>query len=471
MAKLGANTEQLNALAESLHRAAATLRNCEHSLHVKLQTTTWTGRDASQFRQRWVSEHRQPLQRAHTDLTLIAARLRDQALEQQAASAIDPADSLGFLNLPNDRTLSSAERFLDGLALSETTIAGGVTVSVLFFRGRFNGQLTFAPQQDGSLAVTYMDRVTGDVGAKAGATAGIAVGGINAPRVSLNGASAGADVGLHLTDSRTWIIDQDDLPGFLVRLAAAEAGGTPIAVVGAAVGIASTVERWFGGRLGIAARADSAVNLPTPVRHDVGFGVNAQAHSSAKIVERLGLSASGNQRMTVGVRTYTEPGGEQSKSLVTHFDGHAVGQLTTRLGQKAGAPLMSLTGGAVSGTIEIPLDGDGNATGLEIFMQERIGDTGGELRERVMHYALSESSVEANNQRVVAAVEQVQRGNIPGAVQELTNLDIRPASISHAEQSVVIDGKQARAGAEVGAGLRIGLTVDGQFSTIDRTGR
>lgn len=471
MAKLGANTDQLNALADSLNRAASTLRNCEHSLHVQLQTTSWTGRDASQFRQRWVREHRQPLQRAHADLTLIAARLRDQALEQQAASAFDPAHSLGFVDSPDGQTMSSAERFLDGLALSETTVAGGVTVSALFFRGRFNGQLTFAPQRDGSLAVTYVDRATGDVGAKAGATAGIAVGGINAPRVNLNGGSAGADVGLHVMESRTWMIDPEELPGFLVRLAAAEAGGTPVAVVGAAVGIASAVERWFGGGLGIAARADAAVNLPSPVRHDVGFGINAQAHSSAKIVERLGLSVSGNQRMTVGVRTYTMPSGEQSKSLITHFDGHAVGQLTARLGQKAGAPLMSLTGGAVSGTIEIPLDGDGNATGLEIFVQERVGDTGGELRERVVHYSLSESSVEANNQRVVAAVEQVRNGNIPGAVQELSNLDIRPASISHAEQSVVIDGKQARAGAEVGAGLRIGLTVDGQFSTIDRSGR
>lgn len=492
MATLGANTDQLNALATSLQRAASTLQQCEHSLHTRLQSTVWTGRDAALFRQRWISEHRQPLQRAHADLKIIAARLRDQALEQQSASNVDTAglDALawppvtqreidaavmdwldtGPLDAELGDTRSPAQQHLDNLPTHETTIAGGVTLSVLFFRGRFNGQLAFATQPDGTVATTYTDRVTGDVGLKVGATAGIAFGDMNTPRVNLHGAAAGIDAGLHLVESRTWITEADEVAGLLVRLAATELGGAPVAVAGVVAGAASAIERALGGGLGIAQQAEQTLRMPTPHRQEVGIGANGSVYASTRILNQVNIGGSAQERMTVGMRTTELPSGEPAHSVVVRIEASSVAQITTHVGNRAGAPLLSLGGIVASGTVEIPLNSDGQPTGMTIYVQEQIGTLDGNQTEHVIHFGLTESTQGANADHVASAIEHASNGNISRMIDELGQLDFVPDSASYAQQSVVVDGGQARAGTEVGLGGRIGLVVDGQYSTTDRNG-
>lgn len=84
---VGADVEQLRALAGSFERAADQLRQTSGRVRDGIQISAWVGPFAVRFRRTWDSEHSVRLHRAAAALTAQARQLRQEADQQESASA------------------------------------------------------------------------------------------------------------------------------------------------------------------------------------------------------------------------------------------------------------------------------------------------------------------------------------------------------------------------------------------------
>ena len=96
MAQLGADVEQLDALAQTLHREADRIEHARSRLTAALRAVTWNGPDADRFRARWHSTEARRLAEVVAALHDRAQHVKAQAAEQHRASSGDgdggPAD-------------------------------------------------------------------------------------------------------------------------------------------------------------------------------------------------------------------------------------------------------------------------------------------------------------------------------------------------------------------------------------------
>lgn len=84
---VGADVEQLRALAGSFERAAEQLRQTSTKVRTGIQISAWVGPFAVRFRKTWDSEHSVKLTRASTALSAQARQLRQEADQQASASS------------------------------------------------------------------------------------------------------------------------------------------------------------------------------------------------------------------------------------------------------------------------------------------------------------------------------------------------------------------------------------------------
>ena len=84
---VGADLEQVRALAASFDRAAAQLNQTSTTVRKGIQISAWLGPFAVRFRHTWDSEHSVKLRQAANALATQAKQLRLEADQQERASA------------------------------------------------------------------------------------------------------------------------------------------------------------------------------------------------------------------------------------------------------------------------------------------------------------------------------------------------------------------------------------------------
>ena len=86
-AMVGADLEQVRALAASFDRAASQLNQTSTKVRNGIQISAWVGPFAVRFRHTWDSDHSVKLRQAATALAAQAKQLRLEADQQDRASA------------------------------------------------------------------------------------------------------------------------------------------------------------------------------------------------------------------------------------------------------------------------------------------------------------------------------------------------------------------------------------------------
>ena len=88
-AMVGADTEALQRLAQTLEEVARSLASIERSVTGQLQVAPWAGPEADHFRADWQASHRGALEAAAAAIQSLAGRLSEQAQQQLITSAAD----------------------------------------------------------------------------------------------------------------------------------------------------------------------------------------------------------------------------------------------------------------------------------------------------------------------------------------------------------------------------------------------
>ena len=116
---VGADLEQMRALAASFERAAAQLNQTSQRVRNGIQISAWVGPFAVRFRRTWDSEHSVKLRQAATSLSAQARQLRLEADQQDRASAASSA-----MRYTSDRV---SDRDLVDFAESGTSDKSGIS--------------------------------------------------------------------------------------------------------------------------------------------------------------------------------------------------------------------------------------------------------------------------------------------------------------------------------------------------------
>jgi hypothetical protein len=101
----GADIQQLRALAKTMARHSDKMNSLSKELGQLIASAPWDGRDATQFRQAWESEHRPLLQRTASTLQAQSKELERNADQQDKSSAASSGtgdSSKGDSNPPGD---------------------------------------------------------------------------------------------------------------------------------------------------------------------------------------------------------------------------------------------------------------------------------------------------------------------------------------------------------------------------------
>lgn len=86
---LGADTDQLRALAQAFGSAADQINSAVGSLSPAVQHSPWSGGDAMKFRADWNSRMRPQLNGTANALSGLSKKLVQQAADQDRTSAVD----------------------------------------------------------------------------------------------------------------------------------------------------------------------------------------------------------------------------------------------------------------------------------------------------------------------------------------------------------------------------------------------
>ena len=276
MAQVGADPDDLRALARTLRSAAGQLDDLSIGLARRTRSAGWRGPDADAFESSWQSRHRPALHASSSGLSDLARRAERQAAEQVRASSA--SGSLSAIPLLERRTAPvtlpeprPAPRNLAGLHAwprAEQRFAGTVELRVGPVTSAFVGGLTIAELTGGRRRVVLAETLAVGAGAGAGSSVEVGIGGPTAAGAPVSGTSADVGARAGLVHRRSWEVDEADLDGLLARLAVERAGGAttatgdPLVRLGAAVD--GVVERLTGDDPGWDGVAQLATGVPTP---------------------------------------------------------------------------------------------------------------------------------------------------------------------------------------------------------------
>jgi uncharacterized protein YukE len=84
---LGANIEQMTALASHLNQSIEQLENVFKTIDNKISATTWSGNDASQAETQWQSTRQSTMNNLRTMLDSMSQAIKNQSQQQQQASS------------------------------------------------------------------------------------------------------------------------------------------------------------------------------------------------------------------------------------------------------------------------------------------------------------------------------------------------------------------------------------------------
>lgn len=285
MAQIGADPEDLRALATELRAAGAQLDRTARTVAALVRAAPWHGPDAGRFRAGWADRQRS-LVVAGTGLRQAAAELDGHVEEQERAS--DAA--AGVSGAPVPQRLSTATEAGppprgEPLPLRvEHWVLGGEAAALLGGRGRMAVTVEALP---GGRSMVWLEDAAG-----AYLTAGLGAG------IGLDdgpGAELGVDgsVGVTGVRRRAWEVADGEVAGLLARLGLAralEAG--PLAPLAPLTGLLTTV---VGLDVPDPAVADQLVSLEVEGGPDATLGLPV-AGVTGLVAHQLGIRTRGTER-------------------------------------------------------------------------------------------------------------------------------------------------------------------------------
>lgn len=445
MTAIGADPEALDVLARGLRAASGDLVSTVGRIEAAISRSDWSGPDAERFRRAWQSSHRRAIQDGSARCRTLADRISLHAAEQRRASLATGAPAGG----PHLRTAPT----------DATVLRGVISGSVGVVSASLTGTLMIEELGD-RRRVTYTDDVTAGLSTSAGSGARARWN----DHVIGKGAVAGVVGGLDNRVTRTWTVDEAELPMLLVGLAVEQGlehspSGLMSRSVTQTARLVDGLGDAVGGLVGIdvpdAAGAVSASPLPRPQRTEDLVGVVAGASAWAAVSGAVAGAPSGaDTTASAGFRVGTaEEAGR--RSLLFEAEGSAA-TAVLRATPVLAASRDHLAGDAGSIRVEVPV-GSGDRRPVLITVTGRDPDG-----EEVVRVSVDPSGAADATRAARSAVARLRDGDVPGALRSLHGLRADDTAIGIDTSSVRVRSDRA---AVDGVGTLASLAVEG---TVER---
>lgn len=445
MAAIGADPEALDVLARGLRAASGDLGSTVGRIEAAISRSGWSGPDAERFRRAWQSSHRRAIQEGSARCRTLADRIDRHAAEQRRASLATGAPAGG----PHRRTAPT----------DATVLRGVLSGSVGVVSASLTGTLMIEELGD-RRRVTYTDDVTAGLSTSAGSGARARWN----DHVIGKGAVAGVACGLDNRVTRTWTIDEAELPMLLLGLAVEQGldhspSGLMSRSIAQAARLADSLGDAVGGLVGIdvpdAAGAVSVSPLPRPQRTEDLVGVVAGATAWAAASGAVAGAPSGaDTTASAGFRVGTaEEAGR--RSLLFEAEGSAAAAVL-RATPVLAASRDHLAGDAGSIRVEVPV---GSEDRRPVLITVTDHDQDG---EEVVRVAVDPSVAPEAAHAAERTVARLRDGDVAGALRSLRDLRAVDDAIAIDTSSVRVRSDRA---AVDGVGAVASLAVEG---TVER---
>jgi uncharacterized protein YukE len=459
MVRLGADVEQLDALARVFDGESNRLDALAASLTATVRSVQWIGPDADRFRAEWVGTHRPRVQSIADVLRTQGRALIDQARQQRQASdgagvgeTFCPYGPGSPSRPPSTTPILRADRVTRSELIS---VDGQLGISAAQFR--VHGSYLVEYLANGEIRVTEILGYEEGASADAGIRADLDLG---STEIRLGG-MAGASVLGGLQQGRTWEIPPGELDELLVAVGIERFGVPEIALDGADVATDVLDEVTPDdinisipgvGSIGADNPIDEAndlidhyldYELPDPVREGVDLTASADAYAD---LAPLGLSGSG--RLEAGANIEIGAFRESDGDIGVRYAqaGHVSGEIDTpfvELSDLFDHPNGSLVG---SQAVEFIFDDQGRPAELSI---EQIYGTG-------ENQTLLTATVELDSGQLrddAIAIRDAITDPSPANLDRVLQIDIGSwaDNIEFTEADLSVGGEDYGAGAGVGA--------------------
>ncbi|MEZ5311228.1 MAG: hypothetical protein R2735_11655 [Microthrixaceae bacterium] len=465
MTQLGADPDQLKALATQFRRASVELGRSQGAIEAQLRRSGWNGPDAHGFRSAWSARHR-PLLGESVEL----CRRVSKQLDRHADEQILTSGSLGAAGTathtgtggPSVRSGGNLGGRPDGHAPAPPRIPNsidslqlGVEATVASILGSSKHQVTIQAFDGDRHEITITD--VDAVGAKGSVGASFKAGG--AVDVDLGGSTKGT---IGMVTRRTYVTDGDSVNAMVAYAEAARASRRAVEMSPMAIPlqIAGGVFSWVADRVGLPLDL-----LPEPSRVET----LAEVAVSGKLAADLPVGSELSAKLTGVLRAGTADVGDdrsyvfEAEGAVAHSLGASLGFLPMKANSK---PSVSNSAKAASGRIRIEYFDDRD--------DRRATVTTESVQSSAMHRSVT--TIDLSGERgeraassLLDAVEKVRDARVTEAIDSVRSIEFATESLTTRSATFDIDTTHDNAaGASVGEGATIGLEGTATVTRFER---
>ena len=491
MARLGADTEQLHDLARALRGAADRLERSLATLESARRATSWRGPDAERFAQDWAARHAHDARRLSERWRSAADGLARHGGEQEQASsadAVSTAPGVADSRPGSDRSPTRGEHVLRPAAPAraprvEQQFLAGTVLTAAGATFALDHVVVVRSVEGPRSHIELRDRRAAGASATVGAEVRVGADG-----QALLGGSAAASASLGEIERRTYDVDDDQVWPTVARIEAEAAlgraaastrslpgAGLAVAALPAAVAIWDEVADLLPGPdLDVADWVRSLGVAPEPQRVESLTEVTLQASIGASLASQLGLSGSGELTGTLRHGTVEVDG--RPSTRVIEAEGRLATALrsvwTDRLGveEPVGAQTAAVR-------LELPIDGGGSSAPLATLTWTSTTADVATRRSVAIDLAGATERLDDALGHAVARLTGALASPAPSAdavhaaLDELAHLDLSGVTSPATTDQLELTRRGTGGSAQVGAGVSIGLSGDGGWTTVTRLER
>ena len=466
MSQLGADLEELRELAASMRTASSTLEHVARGVDRHSHNTGWRGPDARRFHSEWDDRHRPALLRLARDCGHLAGSLDDQARQQQRAST----DLLAV-------TPAGPER--------EVRFSGSLEATVASVNVALQGELSFEELEDGKVRVGFSRGAGVGVAGSIGATVDLGIGSDAQSNMPATGARAEGKARVGAVERHSWVVDEDEVPFLLAKLAAAQAddalgnfsamdaraGDTSLGPLGLARALGTAADVVDGAaRLltghdpGLDDLVDQFTTIPAPERSEHLAQLELTGNAGGAIGSLLGAGAN-----VTATGTWRVGGGttRDTTSVIAEFHGNASAAVGGSLLRRFGVYLPADANAEVSQRFEYVR----GPRGEDHVLIETSTTVGSELEERTVRIDLGDEAPEQVRRGLRNAIDRLTKGDPQGAALSfafLHEVAFNADDIEITERLADVTSSNLRGKASVGEVLSFGISARGRKVEIER---
>lgn len=465
MSQLGADPEGLREVAASMRSASTTLTQLATGIDRRTRATGWHGPDARRFHTEWDDRHRPSLLRLARDCDRHARALDAQLREQQRASQdLLPVTSAG------------PER--------EVRFSGSLEATVASVDVALQGDVSIEELGDGTVRLGFSRGAGIGVAGAVGSTVDVGIGSDAQSNLPATGRHAEVKARVGGVERHSWVVDEDDVPLLLAKLAADQAQGAlgGIEIMDAKAGDTSVGPPGLSWVLDKAADVvDGATELVTG--HDPGLDDLVARFTTIPAPERSehlvqlelvgsaggavgGLLGAGGNAYATGTWRVGAGSTRDSTSLIAELRGNASAAVGGSLLRRFGVYLPVDANAELTQRFEY-VNGPGGRDHVLITTSTTVGS---ELEERAVRIDLGEDAPAQVASGLRNAVERLTRGDPEGAARAfgfLHEVVFNADDVEITERTAEVTSKNVRGKAKVSAGLTFGISARGRMVEIE----